>query len=391
MHDPFGAFVKIEDIRIPGAGAGPLRGLTFGAKDNFDIKGHVTGAGNPDWLRTHEPAPSTAPAAQMLLEAGATLVGKTIMDELAFSLNGENIHYGTPVNPVTPNRIPGGSSSGSASATAGRLVDFALGTDTSGSVRVPASYCGLFGIRTTHGAISTQGVVPLAPSFDTVGWFAREIDVLYRIGTVLLATHSASKLPTRLLVADDAFALADNAIQTILQIEIKKLAELMQSVSHTRLSDTSLENWTQIEVTCKTYEVWQSLGEWISSVKPKFAPEIEKRFLRAATVTAAQKEEAENYRSAVKERLLELLQDDTVICLPTTPGIAPVKNAQPAATEKTRNRTLTLSCIAGLVGAPQITLPVAQFQGCPVGLSLMAAPGKDMNLFHIATSSLGRG
>ncbi len=146
----------------------------------------------------------------MLLDAGATLVGKTIMDELAFSLNGENIHYGTPVNPAAPDRIPGGSSSGSASATAGRLVDFALGTDTSGSVRVPASYCGLFGIRTTHGAISTEGVVPLAPSFDTVGWFAREADLLYRIGEVLLPTQSASKLPARLLIADDAFALADN-------------------------------------------------------------------------------------------------------------------------------------------------------------------------------------
>ena len=179
-----------------------------------------------------------------------------------------------------------------------------------------------------------------------------------------------------------------NPIQTILQTEIKKLAELTQSVSHTRLSETSLEIWTEIEVTCKTYEVWQAHGEWISAVKPKFATEIEKRFLRAATVTAAQKEEAEIRRSAIRSRLLELLRDDTVICLPTTPGIAPLKNAPPAATEQTRNRTLTLSCIAGLVGAPQITLPVAQVEGCPVGLSLMAAPGRDMNLLYFATRLL---
>ena len=384
MHDSFGAFIKNEDIRIPGARTGPIGGLTFAAKDNFDIKGHVTGAGNPDWLRTHEAAASTAPAVQMLLDAGATLVGKSIMDELAFSLNGENIHYGTPVNPAAPDRIPGGSSSGSASATAGRLVDFALGTDTSGSVRVPASYCGLFGIRSSHGAISTEGVVPLAPGFDTVGWFAREADLLYRIGEVLLPTQSESKLPTRLLIADDAIALADNAIQIILQPEIKKLAGLTQSVSHTRLSDTSLEIWTEIEVACKTYEVWQAHGEWISAVKPNFAAEIEKRFSRAATVTAAQKKEAEIRRSAVRSRLLELLRDDTVICLPTTPGIAPLKNAPSVATDKTRNRTLTLSCIAGLVGAPQITLPVAQVEGCPVGLSLMAAPGADMNLLLFA-------
>ncbi len=181
------------------------------------------------------------------------------------------------------------------------------------------------------------------------------------------------------------------AIQAILQTEIKKLAELTQSISHTRLSETSLEIWTEIEVTCKTYEVWQAHGEWISAVKPKFAAEIEKRFSRAATVTAAQKEEAEIRRSAIRSRLLELLRDDTVICLPTTPGIAPLKNAPPAATDKTRNRTLTLSCIAGLVGAPQITLPVAQVEGCPVGLSLMAAPGKDMDLLYFATRLLGQG
>ena len=384
MHDSLDAFVKNDDIRIPGAATGPLRGLTFAAKNNFDIKGHVTGAGNPDWLRSHEPATSTAPAVQMLLDAGATLVGKTIMDELAFSLNGENIHYGTPVNPAAPERIPGGSSSGSASATAGRLVDFALGTDTSGSVRVPASYCGLFGIRTTHGAVSTEGVVPLAPSFDTVGWFAREADLLYRIGEVLLPKQSVPKLPARLLIADDAFALAENAIQAILQAEIKKPAELTQSVSHINLSNTSLEVWTAIEVTCKTYEVWRAHGEWISAVKPKFARDIEKRFSHAASVTAAQKKEAEIRRSEIRSRLLELLRDDTVICLPTTPGIAPLKNAAPAATDKTRNRTLTLSCIAGLVGAPQIALPVAQFEGCPVGLSLMAAPGRDMMLLAYA-------
>jgi len=391
MHDSFGAFIKNEDVRIPGATTGPLGGLTFATKDNFDIKGHITGAGNPDWLRSHEPATSTAPAVQMLLDAGATLVGKTIMDELAFSLNGENIHYGTPVNPAAPDRIPGGSSSGSASATAGRLVDFALGTDTSGSVRVPASYCGLFGIRATHGAISTEGVVPLAPSFDTVGWFAREADLLYRVGKVLLPKPSVSKSPARLLIADDAFALADSPIQVVLQAEIKKLAELTQSVLHIRLSETSLEIWTKIEVTCKTYEVWQAHGEWISAAKPKFAAEIEKRFLRASTVTAAQKEEAAIRRSTIRSRLLELLRDDTVLCLPTTPGIAPLRNAPPVATDKTRNRTLTLSCIAGLVGAPQITLPVAQHDGCPVGLSLMAAPGSDMNLLYFAPRLLSRG
>ena len=385
MQDPFGAFVKYEDMRIPGAATGPIRGLTFAAKDNFDIKGHVTGAGNPDWFKTHEAAVCTAPAVQALLDAGASLVGKTVMDELAFSLSGENIHYGTPLNPAAQDRIPGGSSSGSASATAGRLVDFALGTDTSGSVRVPANYCGLFGIRPTYGIVSIDRVVPLATSFDTVGWFARDADLLHRIGEVLLPASSVFKSPARLLIADDALELAHGPIQEILQTEIKKLTKLIPSISHARLSNSNLGTWTEIEVICKTYEVWQAHGVWIGTVKPKFAPEIEKRFSSAAKITAAQKKAAETRRSEITSRILGLLRDDTVICLPTTPGIAPLKNAQPAATEQSRRRTLTLACIAGLVGAPQITLPVARFEGCPVGLSLMAAPGRDMDLLSFAT------
>ncbi len=384
MQDPFGAFIKYDDIRIPGAATGPLRGLTFAAKDNFDIQGHVTGAGNPDWFQTHEAAVYTAPAVQALLDAGASLVGKTVMDELAFSLSGENIHYGTPTNPAAPDRIPGGSSCGSASATAGRLVDFALGTDTSGSVRVPASYCGLFGIRPTYGIISIERVVPLAASFDTVGWFARDADLLHRIGEVLLPASSVSKSPVRLLIADDAFELANGPIQEILQTEIKKLTQLIPSISHALLSNDDLDIWTEIEVICKTYEVWQAHGEWIGRVRPKFAPEIQKRFSSAANITAAQKKAAETLRSEIRSHILGLLRDNTVICLPTAPGIAPLKNAPPAATAQTRKRTLTLACIAGLVGAPQITLPVARFEGCPIGLSLIAAPGRDMDLLLFA-------
>ncbi len=232
MQDPFGAFCQHGDLRLPGATTGPLVGLTFAAKDLFDIAGYVTGAGNPDWLRTHTPAGETAPAVRMLLDAGATLVGKTLTDELAFSMSGENIHYGTPVNPAAPGRIPGGSSSGSASATAGRLVDFALGTDTSGSIRVPASYCGLFGMRPTHGRVSCRGVVPLAPSLDTVGWFAREALLLQRIGGVLLAEHPSATLPTRILIADDAFALVEDAVRDVFQMAVAKVLPLSQTVEY---------------------------------------------------------------------------------------------------------------------------------------------------------------
>ena len=195
-----------DRFSIAGAAAGPLAGLTFAVKDAIDLAGFRTGAGNPDWSRTHPPATATAPAVQAVLDAGASVVGKTITDELTFSLNGQNIHYGTPINPRAPGRIPGGSSSGSAVAVAGELVDFALGTDCGGSVRAPASYCGIFGMRPSHGRISTDGVFPLAPSFDTVGWFCRETpNCLSALVEFCSATGTTAARLQRLLIATDAF------------------------------------------------------------------------------------------------------------------------------------------------------------------------------------------
>src|SRR6185503_7830288 len=205
---------------------GPLSGLTFGAKDIYDIAGHKTGFGSPDWLRTHPAATRTAPTVQRLLKAGADMVGRTHTDEMTFSLNGENAHYGTPVNVNAPGRIPGGSSSGSASAVAGGLVDFALGSDTGGSVRAPASFCGIYGLRPTHGRISLEGACPLASSFDTAGWFARDADVMERVGAVLLREERDSTLPRGLLVAEDAFELAGPEATAALQRGLERVISL---------------------------------------------------------------------------------------------------------------------------------------------------------------------
>src|SRR5271155_634032 len=204
----FGAFVPGPRLTVAPTAAGPLSGLTFAVKDLIDVAGTPTGGGNPDWLKAQEPAATSAPAVEALLAAGATLYGKTITDELAFGLEGVNAHYGTPVNPACPDRIPGGSSSGSGVAVAAGLVDFALGTDTGGSVRVPASFVGVFGFRPTHGAVSTAGVLPFAPSYDTVGWFARDAGVLRRVGETLLGPATDVSLH-RLVRGGDVFALAD--------------------------------------------------------------------------------------------------------------------------------------------------------------------------------------
>src|SRR5256885_2590049 len=202
-------FVPGPPVRIAGAPRGPLTGLTFAAKDLFDVAGHPTGGGNPDWARQNPVPTRHAWAVQRLLDAGATLIGKTITDEVSLGILGENPFDGTPLNPKAPDRVPGGSSSGSASAVAQGLCDVALGTDTGGSVRVPASFCGLYGIRPTHGRLDLTGMMAQAPSSDTTGWFARDAKTFARVSEVLLGEPIPASLPTRLVVAVDAFGFAD--------------------------------------------------------------------------------------------------------------------------------------------------------------------------------------
>src|SRR5215213_2507005 len=226
--DEPGAF--IEKFTLSPAKDGSLRGLTFAVKDLIDVAGHPTGCGNPTWLATHPPASFSAICVEQLLAAGAKCGGKTITDEFAFSLLGENHHYGTPLNPAAPERVPGGSSSGSASAVACGLVDFALGTDTGGSVRVPASNCGIWGWRPSHGLISVAGVMPFAPTLDTVGVFTRTPELLERVAAVLLAVESptiSEESSGAIYLVRDAFDLADPAVRKSIQEPISRFHEIL--------------------------------------------------------------------------------------------------------------------------------------------------------------------
>ncbi|MGD1879287.1 MAG: amidase family protein, partial [Kiloniellaceae bacterium] len=238
LDDRVGAFVEAFDL--PGAGDGPLAGLTFGAKDLFDVAGHRTGCGNPTWAATHEPATAHARAVALCLDAGADLRGKTHTDELAYSLMGANAHYGTPVNPAAPDRLPGGSSSGSAAAVAAGLVDFALGSDTGGSVRLPASFCGLYGLRPTHGRIDVSGMVPLAPSFDAVGWFAASVWVMSSVAGVLSPGGTGAAARPRLFVAADAWSLVEPRVAEALRPVSDRLSEIVGPAKPLRLSEGPL-------------------------------------------------------------------------------------------------------------------------------------------------------
>ena len=237
--DPSGAFCHDTHVALRGAPTGPLSGLRFAAKDIFDIEGHRTGFGNPTWLETHGPAGATASAVQELLDAGADLAGKTLTDELAYSLTGENRHYGTPLNPAATDRVPGGSSSGSASAVAAGLVDFALGTDCGGSVRLPASYCGILGIRPTLGRIPMDGIAPFSASFDVVGWFARDAGRLESVGQVLFGETESDDVPRRLVIAEDAFDLIEEKVRDALRPPVERVAERIGATRRTRVSPTT--------------------------------------------------------------------------------------------------------------------------------------------------------
>lgn len=214
FKEDFGAFVQRFLILPfpqppPPAAKQTLAGLTFAINDIFELEDYVTGFGNPDWARTHEAAEKTAVTVTALLKNGAVCVGQTVMGELGFGVSGENMHYGTPINPEMPAHVPGGSSSGSAVAVAAGLVDFALGTDTIGCIRIPAAFCGLLSYRPSHGAVSTIGVLPNSQSLDTVGWLARDPSILLRVGhTVLKLNTVEPRRARRLIFADDLFQLS---------------------------------------------------------------------------------------------------------------------------------------------------------------------------------------
>jgi amidase len=391
--DQSGAFV--ESFSLPPTGDGPLAGLTFAVKDLFDVAGHATGCGNPSWHRTHPPAVVHAVCVEQLLAAGARCFGKTVTDELAFSLIGENHFYGTPLNPAAPDRVPGGSSSGSASAVACGLVDFAIGTDTGGSVRVPASNCGLWGLRPSHDTISVAGVMPFAPCFDTVGLFARSAEVLQEVAGVLLATDAwLASEPSRILLVDDVFELVDADVRAALAEPIQRLRDQ----SGWRVESIGIEALTGkpgaegfallLDLYCvlQWAEIKSSLGAWISETRPEFGPVTARSFELAHGLDRRRIGPAIYQRSALCQRLSGLLGPNDLLCYPTTPGSAPAKkSADQDRRGEYYRRALAMTAIAGLGRLPQVVMPGARTPASPVGLSLVAAHGQDMLLLAAAS------
>jgi len=381
-RDTLGAFCRHTHVDMAGAASGPPAGLTFGLKDIFDVAGHNTGFGNPDWLRTHDAAKVHSVVAKQLLDAGAALAGKTHTEEMAFSLTGENAHYGTPKNVAAPGRVPGGSSSGSAAAVAGGLVDFAIGSDTGGSVRAPASFCGIYGIRPTHGRVSLAGVCPLAPGFDTCGWFARDAGLLARVGEVLLGGKANAH--GRVLLAQDAYALATPEAQQALRPALERVTRVIGKAEPVTVSAEGLNEWFEVFRVLQFAEIWDTHREWVTRIKPNFGVAIGKRFEAVAKVTAAEVAHMTPQREAIADRLDTLLANNAILLLPSVPDIAPLLNCPHDQTTAFRERAMGMLCISGIGRLPQVSLPLATLNGCPLGLSMAAARGNDEMLLDIA-------
>jgi len=383
-----GAFIEGPRIQFPGRPGGELTNLTFAAKDIFDVAGHRTGCGNPDWLQTHGEAVETAAAIQALVEAGASLIGKTQTDELAYSLNGENAHYGTPNNPNAPGRLPGGSSSGSAVAVASSLVNFAIGTDTAGSIRIPASYCGVYGFRPSHGRVDIAGCMPLAPSFDTVGWFACDPDLLALVGRSLLGSPwKPIDPPSRLLISTEALdLLAPDIRQSIMAAAKNVVAGLGLPLEETSVARGELAEWSELFRRIQGREVWNTHGGWVLANQPHFGPGVRERFELAAELSKDDPGPDAKKRSEVRDHMAGLLAGGTLLIVPSAVGIAPLLNTAAEELNEWRLKTIMLTSIAGLAGLPQVTMPLAELDGLPIGLSLIGAAGSDELVLAAAMS-----
>lgn len=369
---------------IKGSGQGPLAGKTLIIKDLYDTAGRKTGNGNPEFYNVTEPASQNAATVQNLLDAGADIVGIAICDEFFYSLTGANAHYGTPQNVRAPGRMPGGSSSGSAAAVAAELCDIALGSDTGGSVRIPASFCGLYGLRPTHGRVDLTGGRAMAPSYDTAGWFTNDANLFKTVGGVALDNQSVAGTIDRLLIAEDCFAQAEPAVTAALRAVVDAAADILPPAETVTVAPDGLASWSDAFRVIQASEVKLTNLPFVEEHDADLGPGIKERFAMVAAITDEETAAARAVRENVRAHMHALVPPGTIICLPTAPVIAPKTDTPPDGLEFFRTNTLALTCISGHSGLPQLTVPAADVDGCPIGLSFIGWAGGDEALLDLA-------
>ena len=385
LWDTAHAFMPYPTAPVPNAPTGPLAGLSFGVKDLYHVKGYPTSGGQPFMLALSGIQQRTAPVVQTLLNAGARFAGKTITDELAYSMNGQNAHFGSPINGADPLRISGGSSSGSASAVSNRLCDFALGSDTGGSVRAPANHCGLVGMRPSHGRIPLDDTLALSPSLDTCGWFTRDVPTFARVADVLFG-EDAHPLPdsVRLLVPNDIWGLATPAAVKALKPVRGQIEECLGKARAVNIAlddfDTMFWHFRAIQ----GREAWDVDGGFIQRFAPVLGPGVAERFQWASELSDQKVAAAQVFRQRWRAHIGGILGTDGVLLMPTMPDVAPLISSSEVELNDYRNRATRMLCGAGLAGLPQLSLPLAQRLGAPLGLSLVGPVGSDRSLVRLA-------
>eukprot|EP00258_Populus_trichocarpa_P000310 XP_002298203.2 outer envelope protein 64, mitochondrial [Populus trichocarpa] len=408
FKEDFGAFVQRFQILPfpqppPPAAKQTLAGLTFAINDIFELEDYVTGFGNPDWARTHEAAEKTAVTVTALLKNGAVCVGKTVMGELGFGVSGENIHYGTPINPEMPAHVPGGSSSGSAVAVAAGLVDFALGTDTIGCIRIPAAFCGLLSYRPSHGAVSTIGILPNSQSLDTVGWLARDPSILLRVGHTLLKLNTVEpRRARRLIFADDLFQLSkvpkqkaevviNKAIENLsgyqpqqhinfgqhISLNVPSLKGFLDQSTNMQNGISNLKALSSAMVSLQRHEFKTNHEDWVKSVEPKLALDVSDNLLTAINTTHENIKALYDIRKELRACMQILLKDDGILVIPTVADPPSKLNSKKRDTVESHNRALILSSIASMSGCCQVTIPLGKNDGCPISVSFITFHGGD--------------
>lgn len=379
-YDAFQAFVRANHIALKGLDRGRLRGLTFAAKDVFKILGSTYGNGHPDWLRTNPPDDFTSGTITKLLEEGADLVGKTVCDELCFSISGENWNYGSPLNPLDLTRFAGGSSSGSAVAVSSGLADFAIGSDCLGSVRVPASYTGVLGMRPSYARVPNDGEAPYCKSMDVLGYMSACPETFHRVSEVLLGEDQTPIKYRRLLVAQDFFDLVDESLQEPVRLALDHLKAGFEKADSERLFEDRIDDWVKTFRTVQGYEVWESYGSWINKYRPPLSRGPKERLAWASTLTL------QEYRNALEEReeiirsIHEIVSNDTILCIPTTCSMPPFKNDTAERINDIRMKSSKFLAISPLSNTPHLTLPLVWDEGVSLGISLIGAAGSDMSL-----------
>ncbi len=334
----------------------PLQGIPFLAKDLYHVKGTPVGAGSVFLPEVTETPTESSPLVRALQEKGAVFAGKTQLNEFAYGLSGENPHFGDVCHPDFSDRLAGGSSSGSAWAVRKGLVPFALGTDTAGSIRVPAAYCGLFGFRHPREEWSRQGCFPLASRFDTAGWLTGTAEDMERLIATLLpeTTHPRVRIKPRLFSAMD------------FEIPMDPRLEIGYEATATRLgaeTDPETVAWfrhalkgaAHSYVVLSSSDAYSNHRHWLDSRKDSYDPAVWTRLDQGRRWTAGERNQAERHLEAIQSAFEEIFADYDAVILPVTPTVAQPKDVL---TADFRTNLLSLNTPVSLLRLPALTIPV---------------------------------